>query len=33
MPTQMELARLALGTIVGTAGLVIIWFELLRHCF
>ena len=28
MPTQVELARTALGTIVGSAGLVIIWIEL-----
>jgi hypothetical protein len=33
IPTRMELARLALGTIVGAAGLMIIWIELFwRQC-
>jgi hypothetical protein len=32
MPTRMEMARTALGTIVGSAGLVILWIELFwRH--
>jgi hypothetical protein len=31
MPTRIEIARLALGAIIGTAGLVIL-FELLWRC-
>ena len=30
-PTRVEMARTALGTIVGAAGVVILWFELVSH--
>ena len=34
LPTRADLARVALGIIFGTAGLVIGWFELVwGHCF
>jgi hypothetical protein len=33
VPTRAEIARLTLGAIIGTAGLVILWFETFwRHC-
>jgi hypothetical protein len=33
VPTRVELARLALGAIIGTAGIVILWFEVFwRQC-
>jgi hypothetical protein len=33
LPTRKELARIALGVIFGTAGLVIFWMEAFwRHC-
>ena len=32
VPTRVEIARLTLGAIIGTAGLVILWFEVFwRH--
>jgi hypothetical protein len=33
LPTRKDLARIALGIIFGTAGLVVGWLELFwRHC-
>jgi hypothetical protein len=29
VPTRMEIARIALMSMIGTAGLVILWFEML----
>jgi hypothetical protein len=32
MPTKGDLAKMALRIVLSTAGLVIIWIELVRHC-